>query len=129
VSDVQACAYQEERPLLRAAHQPDEGQAQVTRKPFILEAMVFAAFVGGLVLARVPFGCAGTPPIVSDVISIEAKDAACIAENFGEPDAVIVANCSPAGDTQKQEAIQVVLNICHQDSAAVQAVVGDASRE
>jgi hypothetical protein len=71
-------------------------------------------------------GCAAASPVVNDAITIEARDAACIAENYGEPDAIILARCSPAGDQTTTQKIQVVLSICH---AAHTPPPVDAGRE
>lgn len=79
-------------------------------------------FVCGLA-ARDWIGCASAPPIVTDVATIEVKDAVCIAMHIAEPDPQIVADCSPGGDTAttKAQTLRIVVASCR-----IMQVWGDA---
>jgi hypothetical protein len=93
------------------------------KAPFALLAgslVAFAIFSLLYVLSWLNEGCGGTlPPVAQDVISIEQADLACLFRNAGEPDALIVSRCSPAGDSQKAQTIQVYLTICHTHARAL----------
>jgi hypothetical protein len=92
----------------------------VKRAPFFFEVTLALAFAAGVGVGAAATGaiggleaCAsGAPPIVSDAFTIEAKDAACILTHIAEPDAVIIAACSPAGDAPKAQAIAVTVTLC-----------------